>query len=196
MKFSRIIIAVTILGALTLPLSAQGVKFKILHNFGATGDGSIPYGPLLFDSKGNLYGTTTDGGTGQCSDYGCGTVFELTPHTNGTWIEKILHNFAAGTDGSAPWGGLLLDSHGNLYGTLDGDSSFATSGVFELKLGAGGYKNTVLYDSFAGPGLVFDKLGNLYGDIGEGAYKLGAIGELSPGPKAWAYTDLYNYCAT
>jgi uncharacterized repeat protein (TIGR03803 family) len=182
--------------ALTLmQLSAQ-TKIKVLHNFGATGDGSIPYGPLLFDSKGNLYGVTTDGGTGQCSDYGCGTVFELNPHTNGTWAEKILHSFAASSDGAAPWGTLLLDDHGDLYGTLHGYPGFAASGIFELKSGTGGWKNNILYDAYAGPGLVFDKSGDLYGDMGSGAYKDGAIGELSPGASGWTYTDLYDYCET
>lgn len=54
MKLNRIGISLFLLGALTLISSAQGVKFKVLHNFGATGDGSVPYGPLIIDSKGKL----------------------------------------------------------------------------------------------------------------------------------------------
>src|ERR1700676_3310067 len=104
MKLRSMIPAIALAFVFSVPLSAQGVQLRVVHNFGSSSDGSIPYGPLLLDPKGNLYGVTIDGGTGQCSDYGCGTVFELNPQSNGTWSEKILHSFTAGNDGSAPWG--------------------------------------------------------------------------------------------
>jgi uncharacterized repeat protein (TIGR03803 family) len=84
-----------------------------------------------------------------------------------------------------------------LYGTIQGDGSVDVAGVFELQPTSGGWHNTILYSDNAGPGLVSDKLGNLYGDIGPGNYfGIGAIGELSPGSKGWTYTDLFNFNPT
>ena len=82
----------------------------VLYNFKgkAAGDGSYPVGGLVQDSAGNLYGTTSAGGT-----YDYGTVFKLTPAGD----ETVLHSFAGPPDGAVPWAELLLDSAGNLYGT-------------------------------------------------------------------------------
>jgi uncharacterized repeat protein (TIGR03803 family) len=68
---------------------------KVLHNFNHDGtDGWRPEAGLIFDAAGNLYGTTSQGGSS-----GVGTVFELTPATGGTWTEKVLHSFGGGADG-------------------------------------------------------------------------------------------------
>jgi uncharacterized repeat protein (TIGR03803 family) len=92
---------------------------------------------------------------------------------------------------------VILDSAGDLYGTVHGDVGVDVGGVFELSLGSSGWSNTVLYSDDAGPGLVFDKLGNLYGEIGPGSYfHIGAIGELSRGSHGWTYTDLFNFNPT
>jgi uncharacterized repeat protein (TIGR03803 family) len=186
-----LVVALATLGL--VPIAWGGAKYKVLHNFGSSMDGTVPTGPLLLDEQGNLYGVT-GGGPGQ---YGYGIAFELTPHTNGKWKEAILHAFAAGSDGAIPWGGLIFDNAGDLYGTMRGDSGLGGSGVFELSQGSGGWINTVLYSDFAGPGLVIDNLGNLYGEIGRGQYKYGAIAELSPGLQAggWVYTPLYSFCS-
>jgi uncharacterized repeat protein (TIGR03803 family) len=78
---------------------------------------------LIFDSAGNLYGTTSYGGAGY------GVVFELSP-VGKRWKETVLHTFA-GTDGANPASGLIFDTAGNLYGTtLNGPDGDAT--VFEL----------------------------------------------------------------
>jgi uncharacterized repeat protein (TIGR03803 family) len=175
------------------PLSAQSAQLKVLHNFaafGSTNDGSIPYGPLVLDAKGNVYGVTIDGGNGCDADYGCGTAFELSPLRNGNWRETILHEFAS-TDGS-PWSALIFDATGNLYGTAMGGVS--GSGAYELSPGSEGWIFSVLYADGAGPGLLMDNLRNLYGAIGPGDYfGLGAIGELSPGSSGWTYTQLYSF---
>jgi hypothetical protein len=169
-------------------------KYKVLHDFGGGKDGSVPSGPLTLDAKGALYGGTGAGGGLGCEGYGCGSVFELTKQTNGSWVEKVLHRFAGGADGSHPDGGSILDGTGNLYGTIQGDGSVDVAGVFELQPTPGGWHNTILYSDNAGPGLVFDKFDNLYGKIGPGNYfGIGAIGELSPGSKGWSYTDLFNF---
>jgi hypothetical protein len=162
---------------LTIQLSAQ-VKFKIVHDFGSSSDGNVPAGPLLLDSHGNLYGSAVAGPGPNC----CGLVFELTPRTNGIWSEKILYSFTGGTNGSTPWGGLTFGESGDLYGTLEG-STAAVGTVFSLSPGSSSWTYSMLYtDGIAradGPGIVLDRGGNIYGDIGPGQENLGAVGELS-----------------
>ena len=108
---------------LTLPLAifiavliftSNSLAETVLHAFrSGGGDGLAPYGRLISDAEGNLYGTTELGGTS-----GAGVVFELTKSQGpGAWTETILYNFTGGSDGSRPWGGVIFDSAGNLYGT-------------------------------------------------------------------------------
>ena len=191
--------AVALSVALAIALSPSawaGARYKVLHSFGSGKDGYGPFGRPILDSKGNLYGVTGTGGTGQCSDYGCGTVFKLTPQANGSWKEAIVHDFTAGAGGAFPWGNLVIDGSRNLYGTMSGYGSFAVGGVFNLVPGSGGWSYGVLYSDGAGPGLLMDGAGNLYGDMGPGQYQGGAIGELSPGSGGWTYTQLYSFDGT
>jgi uncharacterized repeat protein (TIGR03803 family) len=103
-----------------------------IHTFNSGNDGAYPQGTLVFDASGNLYGTTLDGGLG-CNQSLCGTVFKLTPRSNGTWKETILHQFESAEDGSEPQAGLLLDSSGNLYGTTSvGGGRYGYGTVFEI----------------------------------------------------------------
>jgi len=162
-KYAVLALAMALL--LGLPFSAWGaVKYEVLHNFGSGKDGSGPSGPLVPDSSGGLYGVTGTGGTGQCSDYGCGTVFKLTPQANGRWKEAVLHSFTAGSDGAIPWGVMVLDQSGHLYGSLLGDNGLGGSGVFWLRSKPGGWSNQLIYTDGAGPGLLVDEPGNLYGE--------------------------------
>ena len=99
----------------------------VLYGFkGALGqstDGDEPIGGVVFDAKGNLYGTTSLGGgkgVTTCSFFstdGCGTVFKLTPTSSGEWKETQLYAFSGTTDGAIPFGGVSFDSKGNLVGT-------------------------------------------------------------------------------
>ena len=99
------------------PNGSGGWTRTTLYNFNYNGrDGIFPYGNLVFDAAGNLYGTTSGGGI-HCAPNGCGTVFELSPQQGGGWTEKVLHSFGNGNDGSDPFAGLVFDSAGNLYGT-------------------------------------------------------------------------------
>lgn len=190
-------VALAVIGILLVPAAWGGPKYKVIHDFGGGKDGAVPDGALLLDGKKNLYGNTSSGGTGSCGGYDCGTVFELSLRLNGTWREKVLHDFTAGNDGAIPWGGLVLDGKGNLYGTLIGDNGLGGSGIFELSPRQGGWSNALIYTEGAGPGLLMDDLGNLYGEIGSGNYfGIGAIGELSHSYKGWAYSDLANFNPT
>jgi uncharacterized repeat protein (TIGR03803 family) len=158
---------------------------KVLYRFcsaASCADGSNPYAALIFDSAGNLYGTTGGGGISGCGGEGCGTVFELTPGNDGTWTERVLYKFCSAnncTDGEIPYAGLIFDSDGNLFGTTySGGTSCKGLGcgtVFELTpRDDGKWTEKVLHrftsDSRthdgARPGfgsLIFDRAGNLYG---------------------------------
>jgi uncharacterized repeat protein (TIGR03803 family) len=108
--------------------SGHGVVFKVdthgnetvLYTFGGGDDGANPESVLLFDSHGNLCGTTENGGTG-CGGTGCGVVFKLSPQARGNWSESVLYEFCSLSncaDGESPGTGpLLMDRGGNLYGT-------------------------------------------------------------------------------
>jgi uncharacterized repeat protein (TIGR03803 family) len=88
----------------------------VLYAFTGSSDGGDPRGGLIFDSAGNLNGTTAGGGGIGCGLAGCGTVFRLTPQSNGSWTETVLYSFT-GPDGAGPQDSLVLDQAGNLYGT-------------------------------------------------------------------------------
>jgi uncharacterized repeat protein (TIGR03803 family) len=161
------------------PLAWSAARYKVLHNFDLEKDGP-PFGPLLLDGSGNLYGNTTV------------TTFELTSRAGGRWSEKTLHQFSL-QEGMA-WGALISDTWGNLYGTTQG--AVKDSGVFELSPSPTGWDFSPIYTDGAGPGVAIDGLGNLYGEIGPGDYYgAGAIGELSPGSDGWNYTQLYSFCS-
>jgi uncharacterized repeat protein (TIGR03803 family) len=178
---------------------------KILHSFNDNGkDGYAPGGNLIFDSAGNLYGTAS-GGTGLCKEetyvIGCGMVFELMPQPNGSWKEKVLHNFFnRGEQGLDPTGGLVFDSAGNLYGTTtysgvpDGGGT-----VYELSPTAGGdWTFAVLYYFATGNpagSLILDAQGNLYGTANyAGTYLYGMAYELSPSAGGtWTETVLHSF---
>jgi uncharacterized repeat protein (TIGR03803 family) len=101
----------------------------VLHTFSSTGtDGYGPMAAVIFDTTGNLYGTTTSGGL-----YIYGTVFELTPASDGIWTETLPHNFGNGTDGTDPRAGLIFDPAGNLYGTTSYGGAYNGGTVFEIK---------------------------------------------------------------
>jgi uncharacterized repeat protein (TIGR03803 family) len=98
-------------------------SFTLLHDFagGRTGmEGGLPYGTLIRDSEGNLYGTNIYGGGG-CSarSYGCGTVWKLDTSNQLT----VLTNFGKGNQGKTPYGGVALDKAGNIYGTTSSGGS-------------------------------------------------------------------------
>lgn len=87
---------------------------------------------LIFDKAGNLYGVTNYGGSDRlgCGGFGCGTVFELIPN-NGKWTLKVVHSFS-GADGGRPWGGLVFDKSGNVYGTTVLGGAIDAGTVYEI----------------------------------------------------------------
>jgi uncharacterized repeat protein (TIGR03803 family) len=100
---------------------------KVLHAFGAAGDGNAPYGGVIADKRGNLYGTTVFGGANNA-----GTTYELSPSKGGQWKEKILYSFTGGADGQYPSGSLTLDAAGNLYGATSNGGEYGYGAIFEI----------------------------------------------------------------
>jgi uncharacterized repeat protein (TIGR03803 family) len=151
-------------------LDASG-KFSVLHTFESGGDGANPQSELVFDATGNLYGTTQNGGSGECGGTGCGAVFELSPQSGGGWSESVLYAFCSLSgcaDGQKPlFGPLAMDAAGNIYGTTYFGGKADDGVVFKLDASR---HETVLH-SFAGgtdggfpiTGLIRDNAGNLYG---------------------------------
>src|ERR1700689_3143329 len=118
MRLSALLVMIFV--AFSVPVMAQ--TETVLYTFGNTPtDGYEPAAPLLMDASGNLFGTTSGGGTAVlCPDpsgpNACGTVFELV-NSAGNYTEKVLYNFTGPPDGDDPTAGLIADSSGNLYGT-------------------------------------------------------------------------------
>jgi len=102
----------------------------ILSNLGGAA-GANPQANLIMDKRGDLYGTTTGPYAGALVPVGA--VFELTPPLNlgETWTELALWNFADGTDGQ-PYGGLVRDKSGNLYGTASVGGAYGRGTIFEI----------------------------------------------------------------
>jgi len=109
----------------------------ILYSFTGGSDGSEPYGGLIADNAGNLYGTAFAGGNIASCGTGCGTIYELSPPATAgnPWTETTLHAFTSPGEGKNPFGGLWSDKGGNLYGTTTtGGRNTGTFGsVFKLK---------------------------------------------------------------
>jgi uncharacterized repeat protein (TIGR03803 family) len=104
---------------------------SLLFKGGST-DGSGPAAGIVFDSAANIYGTTSAGGSSSACSFGCGIVFELVaPIGKGSYTEKALWNFNK-RNGQWPFGSLILDSAGNLYGTTDFGGSQGEGVVFKV----------------------------------------------------------------
>jgi uncharacterized repeat protein (TIGR03803 family) len=177
---SLLVLAASI--ALCLPTFAQ--NDSVLYFFPGGEYGGQPWGNLVLDSHGNLYGTASSGGQG------AGVVFELTPASGGGWNESVIYSFGSRpNDGAMPIGALVFDAAGNLYGLTNQGGSNSLGTVYELSPAAGGgWTEQVLYNFKGGSdvaapnsSLVFDTSGNLFGSsaIG-GIYNMGGIFELSP----------------
>jgi uncharacterized repeat protein (TIGR03803 family) len=149
-----------------LVASSGGYTEKVLYRFKGAGDGMNPFGSVTFDSSGNLYGSTSDGGFG-----GAGVAFKLT-QANGTWSYAPLYSFS-GVSGNfcGPYGNLAFDVAGNLYGTTYCSGGYGN--VFKLTP-AGAYTSLHYFtdgSDGANPisNVTFDASGNLYGTASLGA---------------------------
>ncbi len=113
-----------------MPTSGGTWSKSTVHSFtDVNGDGAFPRAGLIIDGSGNLYGTTEGGGLVS----GYGMAFEFSPVSGGQWREIALHRFSGGSDGALPLAALLLDSHGNIYGTTSSGGGGYQGVVFEIK---------------------------------------------------------------
>jgi len=176
----------------------------VLYSFPGAANGSNPYGGLIADSAGALYGTTGGGGSStKCNlGSGCGTVFMLSPPS---WTETVLYSFqgASASDGSGPQAGLVFDTAGALYGTTASGGKYGDGTVFKLAPPAqagGAWTETVLY-SFQGgsdganpaSGVIFDGTALVGTTPVGGSSNFGTVFKLTKKGKGWTETILYTF---
>jgi uncharacterized repeat protein (TIGR03803 family) len=155
----------------------------VLYSFDRSeNNGNSPAGPVLFDSSGNIYGTTPAGGDPNCQGgLGCGVVYELSPPAKDgkVWTYTTLYAFQGGDDGITPTGYIVFDSAGNLYGTTQSGGGETNGGtVYRLKPPVhsdGAWTETVLHGFIFGNGdgalpngVTWGKWRELYGLTFEG----------------------------
>lgn len=149
---------------------------KVIHAFNGGDDGSTgSLGPLLVDAAGDVFGVAELAGRHQA-----GTAFEITPGANGTWTFHVLYAFKGMPDAAFPYGGLIADTNGDLFGTTYFGGATGNGAVYELVHRPAGYGERVLY-SFTGGSdggnptstLAFDAAGDLYGTTSAGGASCG-----------------------
>lgn len=160
-------------------------NYSVLYSFcpsSGCSDGEFPFGRLVRDSAGNLYGAALSGGISTDCAGGCGVVYKLTPGG----VQTVLHAFD-GTDGYQPLSGLTQDKKGNLYGVdnFGGEGTFGTSNGTLFKQPESGGALTILYNFCArsrcadgknpiGP-VQIDSVGNIYGVAQGSAGNMGSV---------------------
>jgi len=186
-RFGRGAIA-ALTAVLLLTFAAQTAvaqTYTILYTFQGGTDGGFPNAGVYRDSSGNLYGiTNTAGNRNDCNDYGCGTVYKLTPSGQ----LSVLHTFTGGADGwpNATWGSLIPDPAGNLYGVASIGGLRDNGTVFQVTP-SGGFtvRHTFPSSNNDGLGPQFSLLrdattGLIYGTtFNGGAHNFGAVFVLS-----------------
>jgi uncharacterized repeat protein (TIGR03803 family) len=186
--------------------SPQSGTFTTLYNFGFLPSGSFPRAALVEGTDGNFYGTTYYGGTNSCifggTDYGCGTIFKITP----TGTLTTLHSFD-GTDGELPEAALVLGADGNFYGTTEAGANGACDGGCgtAFKMTPSGTLTTLhSFDSTDGAnpeaGLIRATDGNFYGTTYAGGIhndctsaSCGTVFKITP---AGVLTTLHSFDST
>jgi uncharacterized repeat protein (TIGR03803 family) len=182
--------------------SASGWTEKVIYSFqGGPSDGNFPFSNIVVDAKGNLYGTTVEGGIGtnpMCYGTGCGTVWELSPTTDGRWKERIIHNFLGMGYGQNPWGGVTMDAAGNLYGDTAYGGNSQRGTVFKLSPTKTGWIGGVIFrlrgnasgGSQPNPSLAIDSHGNIFGSS---PAPESLVFELSPSASGWTQSIIATF---
>ena len=169
-----------------LKRSRSGWNLKVLYAFKGQPDAGFPYGSLLFDQSGNLFGTSYYDGANDL-----GAVYELSPQPGGLWKEKVLYSFKGGSDGANAISGLLFGPNGEMYGTTsEGGAPGCSCGtIFRMTPGNHGtWTERVVYAFTGTPdgrypydGMVADGAGNYFGTtVSGGADDEGSIYRFTP----------------
>jgi uncharacterized repeat protein (TIGR03803 family) len=172
------------------PASGGGWTHTVLYSFAGGHDGAFP-GSVIFDSAGNLYGTTQADGA-----YKRGTAFELSPVTGGGWTETVLLSLP-----DTPSGPLVIDQNGTLYGTTQAGGSASQGSVYRLRQTSGGWRFNTLYSFLGGTdgsnpeGGVILVAAHLYGvTMQGGSVGTGTFYELTPvAGVGWSETQVYSF---
>jgi uncharacterized repeat protein (TIGR03803 family) len=178
-----------------------------IYNFQGGNDGTYPTQGLVIDSQGNLYGTTDGGGGSTACSGGCGTFYELSPSSSGTWTETILYRFTETTQ-TPTVGTLVMDASGNFYGVTNAGAN-RLGNIYELSPSSSGWTYTDLFDfssstgNFPASGVILDAAGNLYGTTGLGGDTTGTWGcgtngcgvvyRLAKTSSGWTFNTLYVF---
>jgi uncharacterized repeat protein (TIGR03803 family) len=220
---SRFAIALGAVGFLAgMGATSPGTAYTetILHQIcssASCSDGDVPNAPVIQDSNGKLYGTTTAGGA-----HGGGVVFRYNP-SSGNYT--VLYNFCSTTsgtlctDGNFPETGLIMDTSGNLYGTTFFGGANGGGSVFELKkpMGGGGWTLQTLYSfcpvvgcadgespnsklTYAGAasGSLYDGTSLLFGTTrgGSGVLSSGVVYALQNSSGTWSEKVIHTFCSS
>lgn len=172
-------------------------KEEVVFSFSSYANGWYPQGKIAFDSSGNLYGLTPNGGES-------GVAFKLIPNPKGQWTEQVLYSNVG-----LPYAGVVIDSRGNLYGGSDANGLYNEGSIFELSPGTQGWQFSNIY-SFVAPcgmfcggtqpgDLTSDKRGDLFGFTGDAGipgckgFGCGTVFEMTNCGGTWKETTLYQF---
>jgi uncharacterized repeat protein (TIGR03803 family) len=189
MSFALTVVAAN---AATRPAPAE----TVIHQFNQVSHGYF-LNAVVADAVGNLYGTTIYGGA-----YNHGSVFELSPQTQGQWKETVLYSFTGGSDGDAPEGGVTLDAAGNIYGTTYVGGASGSGAVFRLTQNGNGSWTEYVLHSFGGTDdgaeafvpVVVDSSGNVFGITFKGGTDdYGIVFELTESSGSWTENILHTF---
>jgi uncharacterized repeat protein (TIGR03803 family) len=168
---------------------------NILYSFAGAPDGGAPLGGVIFDAAGNLYGTTSAGGSG-----GGGTIYQLHPSASG-WTESVLYSFQIGPGGEYPASAVTSNLSGMLFGATQSGGTDGGGALFELIPNlTGTWSFAALFD-FNGPTLagayrtlIMDGAGNFYGTTSnDGPSQQGSVFKLTSSNGVWTYTPLHSF---
>ena len=189
--------------AFEVTLSKGTYTYKQIHAFQGGTDGAFPTGAILYSQlQDAVIGTTAGYVDGEPSQ-STGNVYALTAENNGSFFNQVRYSFGRGVD--FPYGGVIQDAQGDLFGTAIGGGSHAgLGGVYELKPYKRTYKFSVLYTfksaaktgAYPSSGVIEDSHGNLFGTTPidhQSHFSPGTVFELSPVGKKYAYTELYDF---
>jgi uncharacterized repeat protein (TIGR03803 family) len=178
--------------------ASKGWKETIVHAFGQENGGWYPDAAVVFNSRGDLFGTTTEGGP----EFE-GTVFELVHESHGRWTERVLDGFSLYSE-NIPEAPVVFDAEGNLFGTTKLGGAYGDGVVFEMKPPehkGGQWSESVIYNftfgndgAFPESALVLDRNGNLYGaSYFAGIHDNGTVYELKRTKAGWKEITLYEF---
>ena len=197
--------ALTLMIGVVMARSLEAQTYNVLHSFNGTNDGANPVAGVTLDAAGNIYGTTSAGGTKFC-----GTVYRLEPSGSFSLLYTFQGQYWGGPDGCSPYARVVFGPDGSLYGTTriggDGNGCSALHGcgtVFSVKPQPGTPELLLyrfgIYDG-SNPlyaDLAFDQAGNIYGTTRNGGANLqGAVYKLTPSGSGWSESVVYSFAGS